>query len=133
MENNTERRGFLLSSIVIGVCVVGGCLFPILNLNASSPVDLSIPVRIIVLVTAIGAFRESGKAEAVLYPRQPVAKIAIANAMLALVGLGLRYLLEFGEVSNAYNFTAENVALHLVFAVVGTTAAYLQQQKKSSD
>ena len=35
----------------------------------------------------------------------------------ALAGLVCRFLLEFGEVSNAVNFTVPNVLLHLLLAV----------------
>ena len=42
--------------------------------------------------------------------------MALLSTVLGLVG---RYLLEFGEVSNTYNFTLPNIALHLsVFLVV---------------
>ena len=34
-------------------------------------------------------------------------------AALVCGGLACRYLLEFGEVSNTYNFTLPNIALHL--------------------
>lgn len=31
-----------------------------------------------------------------------------------LVGMGCRYLLEFGEVSNTYNFTVPNMIVHVL-------------------
>ena len=35
-----------------------------------------------------------------------------------------RYLLEFGEVSNTYNFTLFNIVSYLVIIPIGTTFAY---------
>ena len=36
------------------------------------------------------------------------------NSLYILVGMGCRYLLEFGEVSNTYNFTAPNIIVHVL-------------------
>ena len=42
----------------------------------------------------------------------------------AAAGLLVRYLLEYGEVSNTRNFTAENVLFFLLTVPAGMTAAY---------
>ena len=34
--------------------------------------------------------------------------------MAILAGMGCRYLLEFGEVSNTYNFTVPNMIVHVL-------------------
>jgi len=36
------------------------------------------------------------------------------NCIYIFAGLGCRYLLEFGEVSNTYNFTTPNIIVHLL-------------------
>ena len=36
------------------------------------------------------------------------------NSLYVFVGMGCRYLLEFGEVSNTYNFTAPNIIVHVL-------------------
>ena len=36
------------------------------------------------------------------------------NSLYILVGMGCRYLLEFGEVSNTYNFTVPNMIVHVL-------------------
>ena len=43
------------------------------------------------------------------------------NLILALLGMVARYLLEYGEVSDTYNFTTRNIVLHLVFMVLWST------------
>ena len=36
------------------------------------------------------------------------------NSLYILAGMGCRYLLEFGEVSNTYNFTVPNMIVHVL-------------------
>lgn len=43
---------------------------------------------------------------------------------LAWAGMGCRYLLEYGEVSNVYNFTPFNVICYLAVVPTGTLIAY---------
>ena len=47
------------------------------------------------------------------------------NLLLVLLGMGARYLLEYGEVSNTYNFTLPNMLLHICVAVVLSTLSWL--------
>ena len=63
------------------------------------------------------ALRETGRMQAVLYPGRGIGALALWNLGAALAGLVCRFLLEFGEVSNAVNFTVPNVLLHLLLAV----------------
>ena len=46
------------------------------------------------------------------------------NLMLVVAGMGARYLLEFGEVSNTYNFTVLNSTVHIFVTVVLTTITW---------
>lgn len=68
-------------------------------------------------LAVLGAYREVGRMQAVLYPGRSAGALALANLGAALAGLLCRFLLEYGEVSNAVNFTAPNVLLHLLLAV----------------
>lgn len=47
-----------------------------------------------------------------------------ATFLLTAIGMGCRYLLEFGEVSNTYNFTPFNIISYLVIVPAGTLTAY---------
>ena len=51
-------------------------------------------------------------------------KIFFMNLMLVVAGMGARYLLEFGEVSNTYNFTVLNSTVHIFVTVVLTTITW---------
>ena len=51
-------------------------------------------------------------------------RVWITTLSLTAVGMWLRYLLEFGEVSNTYNFTPFNIISYLVLLPAGTAIAY---------
>ena len=51
-------------------------------------------------------------------------KVYKAIFLLTAVGMGCRYLLEFGEVSNTYNFTLFNIISYLAIIPTSTLIAY---------
>ena len=51
-------------------------------------------------------------------------KVYIVTFILTVIGMLCRYLLEFGEVSNTYNFTLFNIVSYLVIIPIGTTIFY---------
>lgn len=52
-----------------------------------------------------------------LFHKKSAALIILITTLLSLFGLVCRYFLEFGEVSNTYNFTLPNIMLHVVIFV----------------
>ena len=48
-----------------------------------------------------------------IFPKARFRKIFLILLGMVLGGMFCRFLLEFGEVSNTYNFTPANIALHL--------------------
>lgn len=50
--------------------------------------------------------------------------VYIVTFVFTAVGMICRYLLEFGEVSNTYNFTMFNIISYLTIIPIGTTSAY---------
>lgn len=57
--------------------------------------------------------------------RKGVGKVALLTLLFTAAGMGARYLLEYGEVSNTTNFTPLNIALYLVLAPVIVTAVFV--------
>ena len=76
------------------------------------------------LMLCIGYF-EIGQLLGVLYSWNKVWRSAALALGMTLLGLACRFLMEFGEVSNTYNFTPPNVALHLSVAAVITALGSL--------
>lgn len=58
-------------------------------------------------------------------------QVAFLNLGLILIGMLFRFLLEFGEVSNTYNFTAPNIALHIFATFTISMISYLMSRKSS--
>ena len=50
--------------------------------------------------------------------------VYMVTFVLTSIGMVCRYLLEFGEVSNTYNFTLFNIISYLLIISIGTTIAY---------
>ncbi len=102
----------------------GCCYFPVFNISYN---DKSIsPVSFVI---GLLAYHEIGRFEALLFPRKSFGFILVMNMAHIFLGMGTRFVLELGEVSNAYNFTIQNIALHLVICVSLCTAAWYKASK----
>ena len=100
----TKSRGFLVILLVIFV-IIAGAAFPIYNWNK----HYSYTLTGITLWLNIACYIELGVFERRLLPDCATVKIVLINFGIVLAGMGCRYLLEFGEVSNTYNFTLLNI------------------------
>ncbi|MBQ2830050.1 MAG: hypothetical protein IJF15_03400 [Oscillospiraceae bacterium] len=85
-----------------------GCFaFPVYNFSPDAPAA----ARYSGIVIALLGYSEIGLLHGALYRSK--LKSAALTLGLTLVGFLCRYLLEYGEVSNTYNFTLTNIAVHL--------------------
>jgi len=111
MENSGKAvRGLLPYVLAFGVIILFNCFgFPVYNLNKAWP--LSIQAEYVFMGVSYAVF--SGGMLAGLFPKRRCRFIVLLTAALACGGLACRFLLEFGEVSNTYNFTLPNILLHL--------------------
>ena len=95
------------------------------------PVETSMVMKTIILLSVFLFYTELGMLQAALFPKGSAGFGALLNLGLAVLGLIFRYLLEFGEVSNTYNFTAPNVVLHLFILTLLPVMTYVSQKQKS--
>lgn len=100
--------------------LVGACCFPIYNLNREWPFSLTCSI----LFITVSLYVTLGGAEVMLFHQCGIQHILPLNLLLVLLGMGARYLLEFGEVSNTYNFTIPNMLLHIGATVVLSTLSW---------
>ena len=128
-----KMRGFVYRHKVIsyisafGVIVLFNCFgFPIYNLNKDWPLMLTILKIYVVLATAW----MTGEILHGLFLKKTAAFIIFMATLLSLSGLICRYFLEFGEVSNTYNFTLPNIMLHLVISVSLACLTWVYTSKK---
>ena len=110
-----RRKQFLIGECLF--LIFFGCFaFPVYNFSKDAP-QISRWINVLVALTA---YYEIGLVQGVLFePKEHVKCIGITLTM-TIVGLICRYVLEFGEVSNTYNFILSNIVLHLFVSVVVT-------------
>lgn len=130
-ERIQQYRNPLLIGMILFSCIVGGRLFPIINCNPENPVETSLGMKTIILLSVFLFYTELGMLQAALFPKGSIAFAAALNLSLAVLGLIFRCLLELGEVSNTYNFTAANVTLHLFALTILPMMTYTSQKQKS--
>lgn len=107
--------------IVFGFMIFFSCFsFPFINFTRDFPAY----IKISTIAVTFGAFIYMGIAEANVFTESTFGKIFFMNLVLVVAGMGARYLLEFGEVSNTYNFTVLNSMVHIFVTVVLTTITW---------
>ena len=75
----------------------------------------------------------SGAILAGLFPKKRFAAVAAVDCAAIVIGLVCRYLLEFGEVSNTYNFTFPNTLLHIgIFLFLSMLVWFTTKIKRSA-
>ena len=126
-----EARKAAAGGLAFGLVIFFNCFgFPIYNLNKRWPVSITAEY----LYLDVGAAIFSGALLAARFYPKRLWQMVLLLAALACGGLACRYLLEFGEVSNTYNFTLPNIALHLA-AFTGISSLswrYVAKQSRKS-
>lgn len=112
-----EKHSQLPGILLMGYIIFAGCfVFPIRS--EPFPLDFS---GVYLLVSSYGVI---ALASAGIFGPGRGRKVYITTFLLIAIGMGCRYLLEFGEVSNTYNFTLFNIVSYLALIPAGTAAAY---------
>ena len=121
-----RKKQFLIGECI---CLVFfGCFtFPAYNFSKDAP-EIS---RWINVFVSLAAYYEIGLMQGVLFEHKEHLKCMGLTLSMTLLGLLCRYLLEFGEVSNTYNFILPNIVLHLftVAVVTGIGRNYSVEKK----
>lgn len=98
---------------LLGYVVFAGCfVFPVLS--PVSPLDFS---KIYFLVVSYGVIGLG-------FAAKKEKRVYLLSVILTIAGLLCRYLLEYGEVSNTYNFTVGNVLTYICIMPAFAVLAY---------
>jgi hypothetical protein len=112
-----QKQPFIMKLFLFGYIAFAGCfMFPI----QSEPFPLDVG-NLYSLLLAYGII---GLGFAGLYGKKREKQVYFLTLPLTLTGMICRYLLEFGEVSNTYNFTLFNIITYAVILPVYTVIAY---------
>lgn len=108
---------WIVKAFLFGFIVFAGCfVFPISS--DRFPFDLGRAYRLIIPYGIIGwAYTE-------IYGKHNGKRVYGMTLLLTIAGMLCRYLLEYGEVSNTYNFTPFNIVSYLALIPAFTTLAY---------
>lgn len=118
MKNMKRSSKILLWLLFL---VISCSSFPIYNLTK----NLGKPIVATNLILNVLCYYELGKYEKLMLKDWKVGKVLLVNMGVILLGMVMRFFLEFGEVSNTYNFTGPNIAIHITAAVVISIVSYL--------
>ena len=118
------KKAWRIILVVLFIVTIGAA-FPIYNFGKHYTYALTG----ITLYLNIVCYVELGVFEKKILKLKKTAHAAFLNIDIVLAGMLCRYLLEWGEVSNTYNFTMPNILLHITAAVTISTLSYLLTKK----
>ena len=108
----THKKGFTIFTCIFLVFM--GCFsFPIFNFSKEAP-NIS---KWLNILTAFLAYYELGLLQGILYHSKVMLKCTFTTFSMTVLGFLCRFLLEYGEISNTYNFTMPNILFHLLISI----------------
>ena len=111
------------------VAVFFGCFgFPFINITKVLS-DTEKQISIINLFTCLVAYAEVGLLSGYLFEKKKIGVVMLINAAHIIAGMICRYFLEFGEVSNTYNFTLPNIVFHIIVISCVCLCSYFHTKK----
>ena len=116
----SHHRRIAVAVVFLSFAILGGCIFPVHNLTR--PESNYTPWHHLYLAASVFIFW--GSMAKAMFPKAGILPILALNLSVTLTGMLFRYLLEWGEVSNTYNFTLPNITLHIAFAVIVSTLSW---------
>ena len=118
MKNMKRSSTILLWLLFL---VISCCTFPIYNFTK----DFGKSIVVSNLILNVLCYYELGKYEKLMLKGWKIGKVLLVNMGVILLGMVMRFFLEFGEVSNTDNFTGPNIAIHITAAFVISFVTYL--------
>ena len=118
MKNMKRSSQILLYLLFL---VISCCTFPIYNFTK----DFGKSIVTTNLILNVLCYYELGKFEKLMQKDWKIGKVLLVNMGVILLDMVMRFFLEFGEVSNTYNFTGPNIAIHIIAALVISFVSYL--------
>ena len=110
----------------------GCCCFPFINITKVLS-DAQKQISIINLFTCLFAYAEVGLLSGYIFDKKKIGVVLFINVARIIAGMICRYFLEFGEVSNTYNFTLQNMAIHIIGILCICICGYLHAKKQIAE
>ena len=107
-----------------------GCFcFPFVNITKVLG-NAERQISIINLFTCLVAYAEVGLLSGCIFDKKKIGVVLVINVAHIIAVMICRYFLEYGEVSNTYNFTLPNIAVHIVAILCICICGYLHAKKQ---
>ena len=127
-----NNKKLAITSTFLFTVFITCCMFPFLNLTKEIPIRMEV-INWIVIVVSIMSYHSIGQAEVKLLANRSTLLIISCNLIATIVGMVCRFILEFGEVSNTYNFTIPNIVLQIIVAVIFSSVTWLFSKKANTN
>ena len=119
----SHKKGFFLFACAWFV-FIGCCAFPVINLTKVFPLQITLLNLFTVCISCVYL----SKIMEIIFSEK-VTKSILLTLSMTMIGFLCRYLLEYGEVSNTYNFTLPNIALHLLITGILVLSSHFFDSK----
>lgn len=129
MGGGCMKRKKLLWILIVLFVIIAGAAFPFYNWNK----HYSYALTGVTLWLNIACYIELGIFERRLLPDSAIVKIMLINLGIIIAGMGCRYFLEFGEVSNTYNFTLPNIVFHILMTLGISTISFIASKSGKNE
>lgn len=119
-------------AIIVGflfIILIQCCVFPAINRTH----NVSYTIALVNFMAAIGICKCTGDLEAEFLPNGVWGQVLLLNLVLSILGMAARYFLEYGEVSNTYNFTFRNILLHIVMMVLWSSVFWKSRIREKKE
>ena len=121
-----HKKLFCIMGLIFIVCLEC-CVFPVGYFTYGG----NITIGLINLAAAIGIAKCLGEIEVMLLPKVTWLLVLLLNVGVTVMGMVAPYFLEYGEVSNTYNFTLKNILIHTIIMLLLSMMFWMQTKKKS--
>ena len=121
-----HKKLFCVIGLILIICLEC-CVFPVGNFTYGG----NIAISLINLAAAIGIGKCLAEIEVMLLPKVMWVLVLLLNLGVTILGMVARYFLEYGEVSNTYNFTLKNILIHTVIMLLLSMMFWMQTKRKA--
>jgi len=112
------------------IAIFFGCFcFPLVNFTKTLS-DTQKQISTWNIFICLLAYVEVGLLSGYLFEKKNIGVVLLINVAHIIAGMICRYFLEFGEVSNTYNFTLPNIVFHIVIISCVCLCSYLHAKKQ---
>ena len=121
-----HKKMFGIVGLIFIVCMEC-CTFPVGKITFGG----NMTIGVVNVVCAIFIAKCIGEIEAAIFPQVSWVLILLLNIGITIMGMVARYFLEYGEVSNTYNFTPKNIVIHTIIMLLLSMMFWMDIKRKS--